>query len=422
MAIETGAIYKSLTFGGINSRTYGVYITGAGVFNSPERDVEMISIPGRDGAFALDNGRYSNMEVTYPAGLFGVDPADFADAISDFRNAIGSLVGYQRLEDGYNPGEYRQAVFKAGLEVEPTNLEAGEFSITFDCKPQRFLTSGETAQDITSGDTITNPTPFDARPMLQAWGYGDIIMGNGEPIEIANVPLGLIQVAFGTAWKTTSSLAVEIDDSNANPGDPLISWPSDSLGRAAAWAGGWNPDIGVSYISITNKTVTGADASAIFLQTSGGRTGATYTAEFRGGASFVYGTAKTYQATLGFDVTPSGGSATAVTIDVALAYDGNKTITATQTALATISGTVDGGQGIKQYPWWINSSSSALGAPIYIDLDIGEAYKIENGVPVSVNNAVSIPAILPTLKPGSNTITYDNTITQFKVVPRWWKL
>lgn len=67
--IPTGAIYKTLNFDGQSSGTYGVYITGDAVFNAPERDVEMITIPGRNGALALDNGRFENISVTYPSGL-----------------------------------------------------------------------------------------------------------------------------------------------------------------------------------------------------------------------------------------------------------------------------------------------------------------------------------------------------------------
>ena len=67
---KTGAMFKSLTFDGEDSRDYGVYITGQAVFNAPEREVEMISIPGRNGQFALDKGRFENIEVTYPAGIF----------------------------------------------------------------------------------------------------------------------------------------------------------------------------------------------------------------------------------------------------------------------------------------------------------------------------------------------------------------
>ena len=149
MAI-TGAIFKTLTFNGESSKDYGVYITGAGVYDAPKRDVEMITIAGRNGSFPLDHGRFENIEVTYPAGIFGDNEEDFADAISDFRNMLCSANGYCRLEDEYNPDEYRMAVYKSGLEVDPTLLKAGEFEITFECKPQRYLKSGEIP--VTMGD------------------------------------------------------------------------------------------------------------------------------------------------------------------------------------------------------------------------------------------------------------------------------
>ena len=77
------------------------------------------------------------IQHTYPAGVFADNEADFAEAISDFRNMLCSANGYCRLEDEYNPDEYRMAVYKSGLEVDPTLLKAGEFDITFECKPQR---------------------------------------------------------------------------------------------------------------------------------------------------------------------------------------------------------------------------------------------------------------------------------------------
>ena len=102
---QTGAMYKSLTFDNQTSREYGVYITGEAVYNAPERAVEMISIPGRNGSFALDQGRFENIEVTYPAGIFAENESDFAQAVSDFRNFLCSKKGYCRLTDEYNPSE-----------------------------------------------------------------------------------------------------------------------------------------------------------------------------------------------------------------------------------------------------------------------------------------------------------------------------
>ena len=106
-------------------------------------------------------------------------------------------------------------------------------------------------------------------------------------------------------------------------------------------------------------------------------------------------------------------------IFVEAAYDGDHTITFTFEGFNTTTGS--------SYTFSIDSitavsTKSALGNPMYIDLDIGEAYKIENGTAVSINNAVQIPAELPVLPPGDTTITYDNTITSFKVLPRWWKV
>lgn len=140
---STGALFKALTFDNTSSRDYGVYITGQAVYNAPQRDVEMITIPARNGAFALDNGRFENIEVTYPAGIYADNEEDFAQAISDFRNFLCSKRGYCRLEDEYNPDEYRMAVYKSGLEVDPVQLKAGQFEIVFECKPQRWLKSGE---------------------------------------------------------------------------------------------------------------------------------------------------------------------------------------------------------------------------------------------------------------------------------------
>ena len=104
--IKTGAIFKTLRFdgtslgtGGVLSSDYGVYITGEAVFNAPTRRVNMIQIPGRNGLFAQDEGSFDNLTVTYPAGLFGVTEADFADAISNFRNALSPpSLGFSRQE------------------------------------------------------------------------------------------------------------------------------------------------------------------------------------------------------------------------------------------------------------------------------------------------------------------------------------
>ena len=101
---------NTLTFGGVNSADYGVYITGSGVYNAPKRAVENIVVPGRNGLLTIDQGRYENITVEYPAFAFGKTREEFQQKITAFRNAIMSQIGYQRLEDTYHPDEYRMAL------------------------------------------------------------------------------------------------------------------------------------------------------------------------------------------------------------------------------------------------------------------------------------------------------------------------
>jgi len=136
-------VFKSFTFGGESSADYGVQILGEGVFNAPERAVELVSVPGRNGSIAIDQGYWENIEVTYPAVLIARNPEEFATAMANFRNMLCSKRGYCRLSDDYHPGEYRMAMFNNDIEVDEKVLRGGEFDITFNCKPQRWLTSGE---------------------------------------------------------------------------------------------------------------------------------------------------------------------------------------------------------------------------------------------------------------------------------------
>ena len=135
---------NSIIFGGINSADFGIYIGGEGTFNAPKRAVEMVTVPGRNGDIAIDQGHYENIEVTYSAFNYEEDLATFAKQLSDFRNAIVSQVGYQRLTDTFHPDEYRMAIYTEGLEIDPIKYNtASEFELKFNCKPQRWLTSGE---------------------------------------------------------------------------------------------------------------------------------------------------------------------------------------------------------------------------------------------------------------------------------------
>lgn len=403
----------SFTFGGVTSSDYGIYIGGEGTFNAPKRAVETISIPGRNGDFILDKGRFENITLTYTAINYEKDLLTFAQNLSDFRNALAAQKGYQRLTDSFNPTEYRMACFVDGVEIDPIKYNtASQFEITFNCKPQRYLMSGESEIDVTTGDTIFNPTLFEAHPLLEAEGYGAIV-ANGYEINIANATLGDVVVADAVPNVSSNPIVQTLDTNLFNTGDDLTVKAADAIKcryrvKSSVTELSTSDYVGcqVSYSSSTrilSITIEEADGAL----TAGTSENAYFDAEF--GISYVIGQVQT---------------AGTVTVRINRTYDPQtNTIThefvpdtALSEAMAWIGGGLKAGEVIA------DSSLSILGTPTYIDCDLGEVYKLENGSYVSLNRYIDLGSKLPELSPGTNVITYENTITDLKVKPRWWKV
>lgn len=178
----------SFTFNGENSAKYGLLVSGRGTFNAPERDIESVVIPGRNGELTLDNGRFKNITVTYPA--FVIPSLTYNS--KRIRSWLCSVVGYATLVDDYDPSHFRKARFVSGLEFEPKAMnKAGECYIQFDCMPQRWLSDDMTRY--TEPGTVTNPTLFTAQPKIVTEGAGDgTITINGNTLTFEDVPDGLV--------------------------------------------------------------------------------------------------------------------------------------------------------------------------------------------------------------------------------------
>ena len=195
---------NKLIFGSADSSSYGIYISGEAVFNAPERAVDMIAIPGKNGALTMDQGRFENIEVKYPAFNYEPNLADFRTNLAAMRSAFCSQRGYQRLTDTIHPDEFRLGVYRSGLEIKPIMYNTGsEFEITFDCKPQRFLTSGAAVVTKTASGYITNPTQFESKPLLVVTGTGTLTV-NGVAITLTATPTTIDCEAMEAYNGTTS--------------------------------------------------------------------------------------------------------------------------------------------------------------------------------------------------------------------------
>lgn len=406
-------IFNSLTFDDVNSLDHNVYITGESVYNAPERDVQAVEIPGRNGDYLLDKGRWKNIEVTYHCGTFGVDQTEFGSKIRKFRNQLASKRGYKRLVDTYNPNEYRMGTFINPVEVDAASMKrAGEFDVVFNCKPQRYLTSGETATTVANNGTLTNPTAYDASPLLAVKGYGTITF-NGYSITVDNATMGEVVVANGSTVNVGTS--VPINTTLFNRGDYLtvrnssVTW-GYSVGSFEYW-----DDVTVSgdftarFSDNGHKVLYFSTPIVEWEQATNATSSITHT----GTVTFNY--YRNGVSTRSYSLTPT----------VTLSYNSSS-----NTITASISGyaiTLENGMGYTEQVFeysdiTVNSSISILGNPTYIDCEIGEAYMIKSNEYVSLNRHIDLGSDLPTLKSGSNTFTKPSTITELKVTPRWWQL
>ena len=132
-----------VTYNGKDLEDFQVICLGRGTYNAPARDIEQVHIPGKSGDLLFDNGGFQNVNLTYPDCHI---LTDFNNNIAALRNFLLSSPGYHRLEDSYNPDEYRMAEFRGPLDAEAHTArgnDSGKFSLTFNCMPQRWLKAGE---------------------------------------------------------------------------------------------------------------------------------------------------------------------------------------------------------------------------------------------------------------------------------------
>ena len=180
----------------------GIYVDASLAFNKPAKNVDMIAVPGRNGSLAVDYGTFKNVTISYPVIIKSNFPSDFQALI----NKLAALKGYHRIECSNDTDHYRigRFIMPETPTVRRINRE-GRFNLSFDCKPQRFLKTGEDPYPLVSNEqtlldennnvlqdengndlivyttdvtTIVNPTEWPSRPLIRATGPGDINIGN----------------------------------------------------------------------------------------------------------------------------------------------------------------------------------------------------------------------------------------------------
>lgn len=139
-----------------------------------------------------------------------------ANFISEWLN---SASGYAKLEDSYEPEYYRLAAYKSGGTIENILQHAGRITVAFDCKPQRFLKSGDIPVIVRATSKLRNPTGFKSLPIIKVNGSGKGNLRVGDYlITISNIsPYLTIDSELQDAYKGTTNCNSRITLSNGFP-------------------------------------------------------------------------------------------------------------------------------------------------------------------------------------------------------------
>ena len=154
---------------GTDARSAGIQLQAPIEFSEAVPVVEAQTIPGRNGDLIWETGSYENRGAS--ASCFCLQK-DVEKAISSAGRFLMGKKGYRRLETSDDPDHYWMARVENSPRIEQRLRMLAPFEIGFDCKPQRFVKSGENSVVFTANGSLFNQYRQIALPFITLCGQG----------------------------------------------------------------------------------------------------------------------------------------------------------------------------------------------------------------------------------------------------------
>lgn len=221
----------TVIFDGVSSLDLDIQVEHPPKYIMPERDYEQVSVPGRNGDLFLDKGSYKNYDQPYDIAIADHD-IGYDKLMARVSKWLHPRPGYCRLEDSYFPEHYRMAMFNSGVDFDNIMSHGGRATISFNCKPQRYLKNGEQTFRYASSGLIKNPTTENAKPIITlkgGTGSGNFQIGE-YVVSVSNLRNNLIldselqDAYWGTTNRNSDVTLSSLGFPNIVPGDNNISF------------------------------------------------------------------------------------------------------------------------------------------------------------------------------------------------------
>lgn len=240
-----GVIYLGSSL--VPSTQYGIVVETPPVREFAARNVSTVTVPGKNGNIIVDTGSYANVSREYNIAV-GAWKGDYYSLVNNIRVWLNNATGseqYYRLSDSYEPDVYRMARFDEAGTFNNIHNQGGRITVRFNCKPQRFLNSGDTPINIvtstaTSASTTIQNNYLPAKPLIVITGSGDALLtvagvrvninglGSSETIQIDSESMQAFHTSSSGNTTNKNHKIQLLDDSF-----PILESGSNSISIAA---------------------------------------------------------------------------------------------------------------------------------------------------------------------------------------------
>lgn len=198
-----------ISWNGVRSDQFGIEIEKFPNYARPQRKFDKYTIPGRNGDIVVMQDAWENVEQQYEIIAGDGEQSSVPGYFATIADWLCSPTGYCELWDDFDPGYFRLAYFSGNFDVEALSVgQYGRTTVTFICKPQRYLVSGREQVEFTATGQLFNFTSYRAQPLIFVQGTTN---GNGT------VTIG--QTVYTITGIPAKGLYIDCDSMNCYDGD-----------------------------------------------------------------------------------------------------------------------------------------------------------------------------------------------------------
>lgn len=219
-----------IVYGGESSSDYGMVVAEAPAYERPKRKETIYTVPGRNGAVIFQENAWDDVTRSYIVWLAEDVTHTLAERVDALEAWLNSKTGYIRLEDNFEPDVFRLAYYSGGDGFTNNLTQYGEATLSFTCRPERFLKSGAVSVEVDDGAVLTNPTRYASKPLIYIEANGTVqISINGVTITAELTDYLYIDCESMNAYRQIN----EYKNDKISGAFPVISPGSNGVGITA---------------------------------------------------------------------------------------------------------------------------------------------------------------------------------------------